>query len=228
MKTCTKCRVEKDEVAFSRDASRHDGLCCQCKACVAAYCIEHKIEIARRKAIYAVEHKVEIARRKAVYDVAHKEEKAEYDMLYRAEHRKKIAQRNAAYHAANREAIAARSAAYRAANKGAIAAQKAAWQKAHPEKGNAKSLAWAKNNPDKANARTARRAAAKLRATPAWANQVAIVEFYAAASLTGLEVDHVVPLKSPHVCGLHTEYNLQLLTPKANKEKGNRIWPDMW
>ena len=37
MKTCSKCKVEKDVGEFSRDKSRRDGLRSQCKACFAAY-----------------------------------------------------------------------------------------------------------------------------------------------------------------------------------------------
>jgi hypothetical protein len=41
------------------------------------------------------------------------------------------------------------------------------------------------------------------------------------------EVDHVVPLKSKLVCGLHCEANLQIIKRSANRSKSNRRWPDM-
>jgi len=36
-------------------------------------------------------------------------------------------------------------------------------------------------------------------------------------------VDHVVPLISPVVCGLHTHTNLQVLPAFINLSKGNRL-----
>jgi hypothetical protein len=41
------------------------------------------------------------------------------------------------------------------------------------------------------------------------------------------EVDHIVPLQSDIVCGLHNEFNLTVITKKANSEKRNYFWPDM-
>lgn len=75
--------------------------------------------------------------------------------------------------------------------------------------------------------------ALKLKATPAWADKEKIAEFYEAADFLGMvtgewyHVDHVVPLKSKLVCGLHWEGNLQVLLGSENQAKGNRHWPNM-
>jgi hypothetical protein len=68
--------------------------------------------------------------------------------------------------------------------------------------------------------------ARKLRATPPWADYWSIQIIYEACP-AGYQVDHIVPLKSPIVCGLHTVANLQYLSASENARKNNRTWPDM-
>jgi hypothetical protein len=97
----------------------------------------------------------------------------------------------------------------------------------------AANAAWRKANPEKVNAMAAQRRARKVHATPAWASKVRIAEIYALAQsrtkATGFEwqVDHVVPLQSKKVCGLHVENNLQVISANENRKKHNRYWPDM-
>ena len=42
----------------------------------------------------------------------------------------------------------------------------------------------------------------------------------------GWDVDHVVPLKSNLVCGLHCWTNFAVVPLAVNRSKGNRTWPD--
>ena len=73
--------------------------------------------------------------------------------------------------------------------------------------------------------REAMRRAAKLNATPPWANLLAIHKFYDNRP-GGSHVDHIVPLQGNDVCGLHILINLQYLTAFQNRSKGNKfiIW----
>lgn len=85
---------------------------------------------------------------------------------------------------------------------------------------------WTRTNKDKRKASSAKRKAAKLSATPLWANLKKVAEFYANAP-KGHDVDHVVPLISSIVCGLHCEANLQYLPSSENQSKRNFHWPNM-
>jgi len=68
-----------------------------------------------------------------------------------------------------------------------------------------------------------------LIAKPAWADDKAIATMYRETrGRSGYVVDHIVPLNSPYVCGLHWEGNLQVITYKENESKSNHWWPDMW
>lgn len=119
-----------------------------------------------------------------------------------------------------------------------------AWGKAHPEQVRAiqkkhsdanrearreVSRSWQKRNRAKDAARSANQRAQLLQATPSWANQKYIALFYEFAKLeeqrTGrqVHVDHIYPLTSDKVCGLHVEDNLQLLFATDNVRKKNHM-----
>ena len=83
------------------------------------------------------------------------------------------------------------------------------------------------------NAYNAVRSRAKKEATPKWANKEKIQWFYREArrltEASGMpyHVDHIVPLNSRKVCGLHNEFNLEVIPARINLQKHNRTWPDM-
>jgi alpha-mannosidase len=69
-------------------------------------------------------------------------------------------------------------------------------------------------------------------ATPSWANKEKIKEIYIQAvklsESTGVrhEVDHIIPLTSKLVCGLHNEFNLQILPMVENRIKSNKFFAE--
>jgi hypothetical protein len=109
--------------------------------------------------------------------------------------------------------------------------KKAARQKARKKADQRKT--WRKANSDRVNAHDAARRATRKNAIPAWADQMAIIRLYKEAKritlTTGVKhhVDHIVPLQSDIVCGLHVVANLQIITASENLSKYNTRWPDM-
>lgn len=113
------------------------------------------------------------------------------------------------------------------------------FQAENPEKTKARLEAWKKVSQSKikeyrqrpyvkeqAKFLAGRRRAIKLQAIPIWAD-LELIELIYENCPVGLHVDHIVPLVSKFVCGLHCEANLRYLTPFENMSKGNRHWPDM-
>lgn len=159
--------------------------------------------------------------------------KKEDDAAYYARNKERVkARANAYYHATKEQRLAKQKERYEE-NKDSITARNRAWADANRDKMRAYHREYVKRNRALWSAQTALYRATKKQATPAWADAVAIKAFYAHARAlkeeTGKEwhVDHMVPLQSELVCGLHVEHNLQLLPGRANRKKSNKFWDDM-
>lgn len=81
-------------------------------------------------------------------------------------------------------------------------------------------------------AREAYRRAMKVNATPSWLNdehkkqiELLYVERDRLRSENGIiyHVDHILPLVSDIVCGLHVPWNLQVIPADDNLKKGNKV-----
>lgn len=101
------------------------------------------------------------------------------------------------------------------------------WAKANREKVRAIKRKWKRLNPEYERLDAAARRLVAGRATPVWADLGAILRVYDEAKSNGLTVDHIVPLRSSLVCGLHCPDNLRAIPLSENASKGNRHWPDM-
>lgn len=97
------------------------------------------------------------------------------------------------------------------------------------ERMNESNRQWNRDNPHRRKAIGAKYRAASLQASVPWVNQEAIAEVYKECSetteRTGVlhHVDHIVPLQSKVVCGLHNEFNLQIIPAKENLTKSNKF-----
>jgi len=134
-----------------------------------------------------------------------------------------------AWRKANPEKIRAINAAYYKRHADRLNAKSIVWNNANPDKVKSNGKAYRKTHPEKRNADAAKAHALKLQRIPAWANLDKINEWYEAAAFatnvfeTSIEVDHIIPLNGKRVSGLHVDYNMQLLTRKANQQKNNKF-----
>ena len=206
-KRCSKCGETKSLDAFSKDKSQRDGLQRCCKECNASYHSQNLVRIRQRKKAYREANKVAIRAQQTKWrENNYAQEKRRVD-AWRSQNHTRVLERQRARRAARAEGLARYYARYQPAYKNAHRAEY--------------------------SAHAARRRASKLQATPAWANDFFIQEIYALAQLrtklTGVKhhVDHIVPLQSKLVCGLHVEYNLAVIPARDNLHKSNRSWPDM-
>lgn len=159
-----------------------------------------------------------------------------------------VSERNAKYRAINRDALSAASAEYRKHNLERISAHAKEWRKMNKESLRIKDAAkyernkkaatarmaeWRKANPHIVNAYAQKHKAARLQAVPPWADLNAIKEIYRKARAltkeTGVQhhVDHIAPLQSSVVCGLHCEANLRIIPWIENIKKHNRLVPEL-
>jgi len=122
---------------------------------------------------------------------------------------------------------------WREKNKDAHYAMIAKWQRDNLDRRRLATKRYAAKNPAKIAVANRRYFGQRKVSMPAWANEFFMHEAYELAKLrTKLlgykwTVDHIVPLRSPVVCGLHAHTNLRVIPLSANAAKGNRFWPDM-
>lgn len=212
MKTCYACHQEKPLSEYYKAKGYRDGHHNMCKCCELAYAknrrkVEGVPEAQRLSAAKWRANNPERAREVSRKSAA--KLRSENPEKFRERDRNKVIDPskrkiiNQRYYERNKEKIAARNKDYNS------------------------------RNPHCQSSRKARRRAAEFNAKVSWANDFFIKEIYHLAKtrskVTGFSwhVDHIVPLNSKVVCGLHVESNLQVIPAKQNASKSNLFWPDM-
>lgn len=221
-KKCNKCLQVKPLEAFHRDKCGTLGRKSFCKICANA---------ASKKWRDANPDKVREmaaswnARNPGRADVARK--------LWRDANQEHVKSVRQAYSRRNAQALLVKNREWKARNPDRYRELNANAKTRNKERNKLLRQEWRKENKHIEAAQSSKRRAYRKKATPSWANEFIIGEFFELAALrtkaTGIEfqVDHIVPLKSDRVCGLHVEHNLQIISKRENVRKRNRYWPDM-
>jgi len=202
-KLCKVCLTRKPLSDFSANSNTADKLRPNCRSCVSEYNREY-----RKK---NRDHILKLNREYVANNRGHMREKTKQ---WRADNPDKAKESNSQYYQNNRD-------------KQLADAKERYLKNADIKKQQAKQ--WKKNNPDKVAAINAKRRAQKRNAIPKWSDISAIGKFYTEArKLTEstriqYQVDHIVPLISKVVCGLHCEDNLRVITAEENNAKKNRL-----
>jgi hypothetical protein len=217
--------------------------------------VEHERSLARQRNVrYRAAHRDELRASEKVRRGAHQAQRRAYNDAYRATHREearayratlnpaalraynrdynlanraRLTHQKKAYHAAHRDEDRTRAKAYYAANQESI---KAYWAR-NKAKTAKRGAAYKQANRGRYTAHQRKRDAVRLKAMPAWADPKAIAAVYREAARltreTGVQhdVDHICPLQGKTVCGLHVDYNLQILTHVENMRKHNKVLP---
>ena len=237
MKNCIKCQELKPLFDFAKRPTALDGYRNICKIChkkqkdncpsgdktykylkQKAYREKQGEQRLIEKRQYHHANKELINKKKKEYRLSNLEKVKQQSKDFYYKNREKLLQDNKAWHALHKDEKRAYDKIYNAANK---------------ERKKSVSAAWKRQNKAKVSAYNRQRKLLKMKAMPPWANKSEIESFYKTADALAMHtgdfyhVDHIVPLKSKLVCGLHCPANLRVVTQLENLQKGNWWWPDM-
>lgn len=222
-KVCKTCLKEKEIDCFHKNRKSHHSMCKLCRsiARIKEYADDPLLRdkaVKKQKAYNENNREKVRASNRSSYGKYRKLRLAEAKDYYEINKVSILA-----YNKANRQAISDAGITYRKLNKHKIAATNKVWRN---------------NNKDKLAQNQMKRVAAEKKAVPSWStdewDKFLVEEIYhlskVRTTLTTIKhnVDHIIPLTSDKVCGLHCASNLRVMERLANISKGNRHWPDMW
>jgi hypothetical protein len=228
-KTCTKCRAKQDSSEYYKDKSKPDCLYSHCKKCHSAYTRDWKSN--NRKKVNEIarssyqRNKEKISAR----DSAYRKNKYATDESYREVCKKRARE----YDRENKEKVLVKQKIsrekFRDRNKRILQA----WYERNKENVKAKTKQYYALHKERLRpsscAKTVRRQKRTARATPKWVDHAAIKSIYMQCAeiskFTGIKhhVDHIIPIRSDLVCGLHVENNLQIIPAIDNHIKSNKF-----
>lgn len=217
-KTCNKCLEVKALSEFDRGLKEKDGFQYSCILCNREWASSY------RKDNFEKEKE-----RHRKYDLANPECVLKRRKTYLARHKDKLILVRSERYLLNREKELVRCKIWRDKNPEWTKNYTQIYRGINRDKIKEYERRYFKKNKARVYAKTARRRASLKNAYVSWADDKKIQAIYAECvrltKETGVihHVDHIVPLQSKYVCGLHNEHNLQILTARENLTKLNKF-----
>jgi hypothetical protein len=250
MKICFTCKIQKSITLFNNDKYRSDGLTSSCKRCLHINNYKRKAKKLEESDQYILFQKLFIdnnnySNKELAYIFNCPESEIEYAIKYfglddinnklRCSKCQTWKHRDAFANDSSRKTTGKRNWCNECFNlyrsqpniKDNIKKTSQQYFENNKEKILSKNKLYYQNHVAEHSARVRFNKLKRKKATPSWANKDKIMEFYLKADQltqeTGIvhEVDHIIPLNGKNVCGLHVEYNLQILTREQNRKKFN-------
>jgi len=231
IKFCKKCGCDTER--YHRVNAQGEPRVGPCKECHKRYYKDNSSRIIPKIAKHYAENTERILQQRKTRYKTDSARILEKNKAYASANAGKIACQRKGFYRDNADRLLAELKTRRAENPERTHFISKKWRDTHAELSRSRVRDYRRRNPHVIRALNMKRVARKLHATPAWADQTAITAVYALAEKmtkdTGVKyhVDHIIPLCSRIVQGLHCEHNLQILSASENISKGNRHWPDM-
>ena len=156
------------------------------------------------------------------YNLKNKDYLIEYRKQYYIKNKKERSIKSKIYRENNKELIKQLSHNYHKNNANKISVKKKIYREQNKDKIKITIKNWYNKNYHRYLVAKAKRRALLKQALPKFADLKKIREIYKDCP-KGFHVDHIIPLNSKLVCGLHVEWNLQYLPAKDNLSKSNKL-----
>lgn len=240
-KTCSNCGETKEDSEFYRTNKK-------CRRCVAAYRKKYykdnrdvllakakqnreanrETRATKQREYYAANRELRLVKNKEYYE-ANKEVILAQKKQYREDNKEATLATQKKCYEANKAAYAVTRKKYYEDNKHTIAVKGKKYYEANKEAVIVRQKKYYEANKSAYYSYNAKRRAQKLKATPSWSNLDAIKAIYelreTISEVSGVvhHVDHIHPLQSDVVCGLHVLENLQIIPATENLSKSNKF-----
>ncbi len=188
-------------------------------------------EIAEKRKKYYLANKEKLNQKNKEWRKENIERDREAKKLYAQKNKEKIAECQAKWRKENKETVLEYRKEYYAANKAEVIAKAADWKSKNPEKAKEilrKYKTTEKGKLSKNAARNERRSRTKQASLGRYSAKEIRELYKTCAQLNKnsnikFEVDHIVPIMHPNVCGLHVIQNLQIIPSDVNRKKTNKF-----